>query len=224
MKLPLLPRVSRSQCRMLLALAVLAVPAVAPAQVYKCVDRAGRITYQQQPCPDTHTGGPLGLTVNNGSGRASDAPDVDWAEKARQKEVVPGMPRTFVIQAYGYPQEMRTSRPGESAAEVWVYNREDLNKVIGFKGGVVAWSNDNPAEDLAAANNATPRQRLVKGASCVNLDAELGASESVASERDAELAREVLRYTWAPSATDPERMVVTCDQDTVVRIDRQMNP
>ena len=36
---------------------------------------------------------------------------------------------------------------------------------------------DIRAEDLAAANNATPRQRLVKGASCVNLDAELGASE-----------------------------------------------
>ena len=90
------------------ALIALACPAVADAQVYKCVDRAGRTTYQQQPCPEAQTGGRLSLPVDNGSTqqRGERAP-ADLDPQARLKKIVPGMTRAAVAQAHGTPQEMR---------------------------------------------------------------------------------------------------------------------
>ena len=108
------------------------VAAPAAAQVYKCIDRAGRVTYQQQPCPDAQTGGPMSsIIVDNSRTQAGDDENADWTEHIKRKQVVQGMPRAVVIQAYGSPQEMRPGRARENATEVWSYRRPTSPRPLG---------------------------------------------------------------------------------------------
>ena len=103
-------RIGSSTCgRVLVALATVGLALPAVAQVYKCVDKAGRITYQQQRCPDAQKGSRLDVPLNNGSVQDDDT-DGQWAAKASRKEVGVGMPRAYVVKAYGTPQEMRAGR------------------------------------------------------------------------------------------------------------------
>jgi hypothetical protein len=208
--------------RAILVAAVTGVACPAAGQIYKCVDRAGRITYQQQPCPDTHTGGPVALSVDNGRTQTNDETTGDWAERAKRKEVVPGMPRAFVVVAYGAPQEMRAGRAKENAAEVWSYRRADFEVDVGFNGGVVAWKNDNPSATpvVAADNPDSPRQALGRGMLCAPLAEGLGAPTDTIEEFDEGLTRKVIRHRWDPTPTERERLVVTCADGKIERIER----
>ena len=205
------------------ALVALACPAVADAQVYKCVDRAGRTTYQQQPCPEAQTGGRLSLPVDNGSTqqRGERAP-ADLDPQARLKKIVPGMTRAVVAQAHGTPQEMRPGRPGENAAEVWIYRRTDLAARVGFREGVVAWVSDDVQADgsVNTGAGATPRQALAVGTPCAAAEGSVGAAETLEEDYDSASARKVLRMIWPPTTADPERTVVTCDGGVIARVDR----
>lgn len=194
------------------------VAAPVAAQVYKCVDRAGRITYQQKPCPDAQTGGPMSsVIVDNGRTQAGEDANVDWTDHIRRKEVVPGMPRAVVIQAYGSPQEMRPGRARENATEVWSYRRPDLASTIGFSKGTVAWLNDNPADKPAPD---TPRQTVHHGMPCGSLAGAIGAPTNVAEVFDETLLRKVMRHQWDPTPEQRETLVVTCADDKIERIER----
>lgn len=202
--------------------AALAVGVAGPAagQIYKCVDRAGRITYQQQPCPEAQTGGPVAFSVDNGRTQVADEPNANWAERAKRKEVVPGMPRAFVVLAYGTPQEMRPGRAKENAAEVWAYRRPDLETDIGFKGGLVAWKNDNPAQAAAADNPASPRKAVNHAMACGSLAAEIGEPSDTTEVFDETLLRKVMRHRWDATPEDRESLVVTCVAGKIERIER----
>lgn len=200
---------------LLAALAVLAAPA-AHAQVYKCVDRAGRTTYQQQPCPDTQKGGRVDLYLSAPPAKGDD--DAELAQRARLKEVTVGMTRVLVVQAWGSPQEMRPGRAGEEAGEVWVYRRTDLEARVGFRDGTVAWLNLGPEDGGQAAG--TPRQALAPGRSCATLEADLGPAEAVEEEFDAGVGRQVTRYRWGPTTADNERTFVVCDQGAIASVRR----
>ncbi|MFO1314622.1 MAG: DUF4124 domain-containing protein [Burkholderiales bacterium] len=198
--------------------ALAATVAGADAQVYKCVDRAGRTTYQQQPCPDAQKGGRVDLYLGAPPARGDDD-TAELAVRARQRQVAVGMTRAMVMQAYGSPQEMRPGRAGEDASEVWVYRRTDLDARVGFRGGVVAWvSGGEEAQGTAAA--ATPRQRLAPGQPCATLEADLGPAEAVEEEFDATVGRQVVRYRWSPTTADDERTFVVCDQGAVASVKR----
>jgi len=200
----------------------LAIPGLALAQVYKCVDRAGRTTYQQQPCPDTQKGGRLSLSIDNGSTRQDEDATEAWDAAVKQKRVLAGMPRAFVIRAFGSPQTMRPGNADESATEVWVYKRGDLETRVGFRGGVVAWSNDVDPAGVAPPDPSfvSARKALTTGMSCAPLESALGSAESTLEEFDSMLLRTVVRVAWAPTVAEPERTVVTCDSGVVARIDR----
>lgn len=202
-----------------LALCVLAAPAA--AQVYKCVDKAGRTTYQQQPCPGAQKGARMDLPLNNGSVQ-DDATDSDWAAKAGRKEVGVGMPRAFVVQAYGTPQEMRPGRAEENAVEVWRYRRKDSDFALGFNRGVVAWIKDSPADEAEVAPDPEPSRRkgFYVARKCADLESEAGAPTAVSEEMDEALARRVMRHVWEPEPGDRERTTVTCADGAVVRVDR----
>jgi hypothetical protein len=205
------------------ALIALACPAVVDAQVYKCVDRAGRTTYQQQPCPEAQKGGRLSLSVDSGSmQQRGDATPADLDPQARLKKIVPGMTRAAVAQAHGAPQEMRPGRPGENAPEVWIYRRTDLAGRIGFREGVVAWVSDDVQADGTVNTGAvgTPRQALAVGTPCAAAEGSLGAAETLEEDYDSASARKVLRMIWPPTTADPERTVVTCDGGVIARVDR----
>jgi hypothetical protein len=203
------------------ALAALVWAAPAAAQVYKCVDKAGRTTYQQQPCPDAQKGARMDLPLNNGSVQ-DDATDRDWAAKAGRKEVGVGMPRAFVVQAYGTPQEMRPGRAEENAAEVWRYRRKDFDLALGFNRGVVAWTKDNPVDEVAVAPDPEPsrRQGFHVARKCAELEGDAGAATAVSEEMDEGLARRVMRHVWEPEPGDRERTTVTCADGVVVRVER----
>ena len=201
---------------LLAALAVLAAPA-AHAQVYKCVDRAGRTTYQQQPCPDAQKGGRVELYLAAPPAKGDD--DAELAQRARLKEVTVGMTRVLVVQAWGSPQEMRPGRAGEEAGEVWVYRRSDLEARVGFRDGTVAWLNLGP-DDAGQAVAATPRQALSPGRPCATLEADLGPAEAVEEEFDAGVGRQVTRYRWGPTTADNERTFVVCDQGAIASVRR----
>ena len=64
----------------------------------------------------SQTGGPMSsIIVDNGRTQARDDADTDWTEHVKRKEVVPGMPRAVVIQAYGSPQMENTPVPVKEA-------------------------------------------------------------------------------------------------------------
>lgn len=201
-----------------LVLAALAAPA-ADAQVYKCVDRAGRTTYQQQPCPEAQKGGRVELHVGAAPSRNDD--DAELAQRARLKEVAVGMSRVQVVQAWGSPQEMRPPRAGEAASEVWAYRRNDLEARIGFRSDAVAWVNHGPEDAAPSASAiATSRQGVAPGRPCTTLEADLGPAEAVEEDFDATVGRRVVQYRWAPTTADNETTFVVCDQGVVASVRR----
>ncbi len=202
-----------------LALGGFALPAA--AQVYKCVDKAGRITYQQQPCPGAQKEARVDLQINNGRVQDDDAGG-DWAAKASRKEVGVGMPRAFVVQAYGTPQEMRAGRTQENAVEVWRYRRKDLDLALGFNKGIVAWTKNSSAEDPEFEPDPEPsrRKNFHVARKCAEIEAEAGAPTTVVQELDEALARRVSRYIWEAEPGDRERTTVTCLDGVVARVER----
>lgn len=208
-----------------MAVALLALALPATAQVYKCVDKAGRTTYQQQPCPEAQKGSRMDLPLNNGSVQ-DNTDDAEWSARAKRKEVIVGMPRAYVVQAYGTPQEMRPGRADEKAIEVWRYRRSDLNLALGFNKGLVAWTNIDPSDAPPAPPDAEPsvRQNFFVSRKCADLATEAGAPASVYEELDEAMARRVTRQVWESAPGDRERTVVTCVDGIVARVDRTPSP
>lgn len=222
-KQPSPPRrpVRLGSCLRPIALMLLVGAAPVAAQVYKCVDKAGRTAYQQQPCPGAQKGTRMDLPLNNGSVQ-DDATDSDWAAKAGRKEVGVGMPRAFVVQAYGTPQEMRPGRAKENAVEVWRYRRDDFNLALGFNKGVVAWTNFSPVDGPEAELDPEPtrRKEFYIARKCADLEAEAGPATTSREEMDEALARRVMRHVWESEPGDRERTTVTCVDGVVARVER----
>ena len=201
---------------------VLGASAGAQAQVYKCVDRAGRTTYQQAPCADTQKGGRVELMLGNGSSQSGEGDaDREWGERAKRKDVRAGMPRAYVVRAYGTPQEMRPGRARENASEVWLYRRSDLELAVGFVKGVVAWTNDPAKLDEEPEPVASRRQLATVNRPCGELAAEMGEPDSVSTALDDQSGRSVELRQWNPAPGDRETTIVTCLEGKVLRVDRQ---
>ena len=146
--------------------AVAALLALAPAvhgQVFKCVDAAGRTTYQQMPCPAGTKGGRVDLVVDNGS-TENPAEALRWQGAVRRGEVLEGMPRRFVEQALGAPAETRPGRADENAFEVWTYPRGNQLTLVGITAGIVVWVRqefpDGVAPPEANPDGTTPETPL----------------------------------------------------------------
>jgi hypothetical protein len=216
------PRAAFCVCSLLaMALALLVWTPPAVAQVYKCVDKSGRTSYQQQPCPGTQKGTRMDLPLNNGSVQ-DDVSDAEWADKASRKEVGVGMPRAFVVKAYGTPHEMRPGRANENAVEVWRYRSNDFNIALGFNKGVVAWTNFSPTDGPEAEPDPEPtrRKEFFIARKCAELVAEAGPATTTKEEQDEALARSVMRLIWEPEPGDRERTTVTCVDGVVARVER----
>jgi Domain of unknown function (DUF4124) len=195
---------------------------LAPAAVYKCVDPAGRTTYQQSPCNEAQKGGRVELSVSNGSSLPPTG-DTDrlWEERAQRKDVRAGMPRAFVVRAYGTPQEMRPGRARENASEVWLYRRSDLELAVGFQKGLVAWTNDPAKLDIAPEVQPSRRQLATVGRPCDALAPEMGDPNSTTTMLDDQLGRNVERRQWDPAPGDRETTTVSCLDGKVLRVERQ---
>src|SRR3954471_4013130 len=99
---------------------VLAHAPPAPAEIYRCTDANGNVTYQQSKCP---TSGKSSRVDTQETGRTFDSParEADWAKAAQEKRVQPGMPRRWVRAALGTPSQMHLGAD-EGATETWEYD------------------------------------------------------------------------------------------------------
>lgn len=150
------------------SLAVLAAAAAicasqAGAQVFRCVDAAGRTTYQQTPCEAGTRGRQVELTPDNGASQDSAALEAQWTAAAKSGQVVAGMPRRHVRAAYGVPTEVRGGSASERASEVWVYRNPGGIRRVGFVDGRVSWDRGDDASSAApspdeAADTASRRE------------------------------------------------------------------
>jgi len=228
----------------LLVIALLACAAPgALAQVFKCVDTLGRVTYQESPCPGTDAGRAVELFLDNGSAR--DSPDVEarWRAAALQHEVLPGMPRRWVVQALGMPAQMRAGAPNEGVREVWTYQSPTSIVRVGFVGDVAAWSRTEPAAPLAPLNRpAVPpappaavdnadaaRSKVSVDQKCDDVLSALGTPQAQANVRvnagaaGAERAVDATRYTYEPVPGGlPLRLSFSCAEGRVLAVSRDV--
>ena len=173
-------RARRAACALVLA----TYAAGAGAQVYKCVDTRGQVTYQQEPCAGGTAGGPVQL--NDALKVRPTGDEALWSAAAREGKPLVGMPKPFVIAASGEPREIRVPKPGEGGTEVWVYAKGGQVTRIGFGGtGVFTWIRaDAAAADVPgtaparAADRATRvREALGIGKPCNAVLAEAGPAD-----------------------------------------------
>lgn len=206
------------------AAAALALSANAAGQVYKCVDNAGRVTYQQTPCPAAAKGGRVELFLDNGASRGSGDDEAQWEAAAQQHTVVVGMPKRYVQKSLGSARDMRPGRLNENAAEVWAYPRENETLRIGFLSGAVVWQRTDPGTaELSAAERVriAARAAVSRGQSCDQMFSDLGAAdrqEPVPTDPGS-VAR---RFIWEPAPGDERtRTIVVCVNGVVQEIERQ---
>lgn len=215
--------------------ALLALVGAAPlhAQVYKCVDAAGRTTYQQAPCKGAQQGRQLQMQPDNGSTRGPETA-ATWNAAVAEHRVVVGMPKQWVIEALGSPAERRAARSGESATEVWVYMYPTEAMRVGFVADAVAWTikdavQSPTADDPEKLRRIAARQKVAAGRDCTQVLAELGPPdrEEPASDVDQKTGQPrgplVTRYVYQPGAGDPQtRTSFTCIDNRVIDVERTM--
>lgn len=181
------PRAAGRRVASLAALALL--PCVAQAQVFKCVDRTGHVTYQQSPCTGGQSGREIALpepVVARPGVQSSERAEALWHAAAREGRAVVGMPKPFVTQGMGSPAEIRAPRTGEAGSEVWVYPKGAQVTRIGFQDNAVAWMRNDASAPEKAANGrpAAPadretrvREALAVGKTCTAALQDAGAPD-----------------------------------------------
>jgi len=179
-------------------------------QIYKCVDMAGRTTYQQSPCgpnlreskvephPDDDKAAPPGKDV-----------EATWRAAAAARQVVVGMPKRWVQQALGEPSRIRAGLGDDKATEVWVYSNESAIAQVGFSGGTVAWTRAGGSSTTRGGDDAPAVaqefDRVINGRSCGEVLAQIGlpdrqsATQVLTPQPDgATRAADATRYSYAP--------------------------
>lgn len=207
-----------------------AVTAPVHAQVFKCVDLAGRITYQQSPCSPLQNGSKVQL--NPESAVSVEQPtdiEASWRNAAQEHRVVAGMPKRWVQQALGQPIEIRAGRGDEKASEVWTYPRTSAITQVGFAGGNVSWSRNEPVttrgQGAPAGDDGASLERIVAGADCVAAIAQAGTPSRqqpvrIANADAAMGAVDAVQYVYEPRTGSPLGIAFTCLGGRVVEVQR----
>ena len=209
-----------------LATAILANGHLA-AQVYKCVDAAGRTTYQQTPCPVAQKGGRMDIQSGNGTVRDSADQEAAWAQAAAAKNIVAGMPKRVVRAALGDPTGMRSAKDNENAAEIWTYRRPGEVMVIGFVNDVVAWYRTDGAPDSILEPLPVVNRREVAsiGRDCGDVLRILGPPVAVEAapawtSQQGEAPVPAQRHIYDPVTSNDEPLMITCAAARVVAVER----
>ena len=141
-----------------LVLASLALGASAVAatttEIYKCTDRSGNITYQNEKCPTGSQAGRVDIFDNNWTASGAEK-NAEWQRNAADRRVVTGMPAHWVREGLGDPAEIRDTTTG-GAKELWVYNLPDRALQIGMLDDKVQWFRETPAAPASGFAQAPP--------------------------------------------------------------------
>ena len=197
----------------------------ASAQVVRCVDAAGNITYQDAPCEK----GQAARNVTLPSAETRDTAGA-WEAAARDGRVIKGMPKRWVIRARGTPLEIRPGSAREDATEIWRYVGRDGSLLVGFAGSDVQWIRDEsarrsepvPASPLSSSAARGPENRrfVIAGRYCEHVIAEIGPPDR--QEPIALSAGEAgFRFFYEPVAGDSlMRTVFSCIGGKVADVER----
>lgn len=207
-----------------LAGAMAMLSSVALADIFKCVDGAGRVTYQESPCGNGAHGTRVELSLDNVVSREAPEVEARWREAAARHEVTQGMPKRWVQQARGLPVQIRRGTANDAATEVWVYEAPSGSTQVGFAGNLVAWTRSEPramAASAATENADAARSRVAADRKCDEVLAEIGAPSTRENIRLPATDAEVVRYTYDPVAGGlPVRLTFTCADGRVVAVSR----
>ena len=172
-----------------LALWVIALPAL--GDIYKCTDRTGNITYQNEKCPSGGKAERVDIFDNNWTAHKAEK-DAQWQRNAGDRRVVAGMPARWVREGFGEPTEIRETTIG-GATELWVYNLADRSLQIGMLDGQVLWFRETPTP--APVARSAPIPAAAPSASAVTPAAPAATGPATAAPRPIDILRapEVLR-------------------------------
>lgn len=198
------------------------LPALALGQVYKCVDSAGRVTYQESPCDGGAQGGRVQLPLDTASTREAPEVEARWRESAMRHEVAKGMPKRWVQQALGVPAQIRRGVADDGATEIWTYEMPDAMVNVGFAANVVTWKHSEPrARNERAQGADAARSRVAADRNCSDVLTELGAPSSRDNIKLATTGGDAVRYTYDPVPGGlPVRLTFTCADGRVVAVSR----
>jgi Domain of unknown function (DUF4124) len=198
----------------LVAAFALALAPHAVAEIYKCTDHAGNITYQNEKCPGGGKAERVDVFDNNWTASRTEK-DAQWQRTAADHRVVTGMPSHWVREGFGDPADIRETTTG-GARELWVYNFSDRNLQIGMADDQVVWFRETPV--LAPATRVAPMPEKAAAAAArvppspeaprpidILRAPELPGPADAQPAADAPPATQVRRAPEAPRAAEPPR-------------------
>ena len=132
------------------------VAAPAAAQILKCTDGSGNVTYQNEPCPKNVKAGHVDIFDNSWTADRAEK-EAEWRRNATAHRVVTGMPLRWVRDALGEPAEVRDTTTAGAAA-VWLYNFPDRSVQVGILADQVLWFRETPMIGPAARVSPGPER------------------------------------------------------------------
>ena len=192
------------------------VAAPAAAQILKCIDGSGNVTYQNEPCPKNEKSGRVDIFDNSWTADRAEK-EAEWRRNAALHRVVTGMPLRWVRDALGEPTEVRNTATA-GAAEVWLYNLPDRSVQVGILADQVLWFRETPMVGSPARLSPAPERpafdRAAAEASRATSETQRPALDRAAAEASRSTpeaqrpAADISLPTAAnPSSSDPARAV-----------------
>jgi len=147
-------RLSRASALLVFALPVAASAADNNAQIFKCTDASGNVTYQNEPCPKASKSGRIELFDNRWTATKEER-EAEWRRNASERRVVTGMPAKWVRQALGEPTEIRDTTTA-GAAQLWLYTLPERSVQVGMLNDQVLWFRESPTARTGQQGNERP--------------------------------------------------------------------
>jgi hypothetical protein len=173
----------------------------AAAEIFKCTDQAGNITYQNEKCPSGTKAGKVDLFDNSWTATRGEK-DAEWQRNAAEHRVLTGMPARWVREALGDPAETRETTTG-GAKELWVYNLSDRSVQVGMLENQVLWVRETPVTAPATRVSSEPAASSTPRAPAA---ASTPSTSAATAPRAIDILRAPeLRLPEAPRAPEPQR-------------------
>ena len=179
--------------------ALIALPAV--ADIFKCTDNAGNVTYQNEKCPTGTKAGRVEIFDNNWTASRTEK-EAEWQRNAANHRVLAGMPARWVREALGEPAEVRETTTG-GATELWAYSFPDRTVQVGMRDNAVLWSRETPVS--APVARAAPAQQLLQPSPAPVAEAPRSHNLPATTTTAISPAADVLRDTEPPRAASVAR-------------------
>jgi hypothetical protein len=112
------------------------------AEIFRCTDASGNVTYQNEPCPKDMKAGRVDIFDNSWTADRAEK-EAEWRRNAAAHQVVTGMPLRWVREALGEPAQVRNTATA-GAAEVWMYNSPERSVQVGVLDEKVLWFRETP--------------------------------------------------------------------------------